>query len=109
MSEEIKKIDEKLLTICNMIDENVASINSGNLVDMTEVEESVKELCASISELSVDQAKEYLPKLSVLMEHFQEISGKLQSQKELVESDIERLGGSGDAVSAYNNASKLSE
>lgn len=100
-------VESQFLNVCDRIDEAVNMLNSGGLVDMKQIEESVKDLCGTIQKLPVNEARGYLPKLQVLTQHLEGISMQLAKQKAQVENDIEQLEETGSAFSAYNHASNL--
>jgi hypothetical protein len=100
-------VEQQFIGVCDRIDKGIEVLDSGGIIDMKFIETSVRELCASIQGLQVEEAKAYLPRLKALMQHLEDISKRLLIQKQLVESDLETLDGKSGAVNAYNHAAKL--
>ena len=102
-------IEGKILKICDQVDQAIADIEAGKMIDAVSIEHTSKELCDVLHQLPSEQAKFYLSKLSALIKYLDSIAKQLEYQKEIVQNDINAHQDRGAAFSAYQTAAKLKE
>ena len=95
---------ENIEKLWQEIQANIAKIDSGENIDMQKIDEQAKGFCSIVTSLPAEDAKQYQPRLTELIDNLNRVTKKLTEQREFVMGKIDGKDNMRRAQNAYKNA-----
>lgn len=97
-------IDALFSDISQYIADCRALLDSGNVVELSGLDDKIRILCEQTMELTPQDKDVYAERLGVLAVELEALSSALHEQKQMVEREIDQVAGSRKASIAYKVA-----
>jgi len=107
--DDVERVQAGLNEAASTVRAAQTMLSQGSLVDLSELEKFIKNLCGSVSSLPKGQGKEIKTELVKLIDNLNELASLITAQRDTLSGELKSLSDSKRAVSAYGSGAKASQ
>lgn len=101
--------DALFKTIQADLEHALHTFENGGKIDMASLDKKVREFCGMVTALPAAQAKQFEPKMHLIIEELTKVVSKLHGQRDEISEQLDSLNQRQRATNAYGQANILKE